>query len=124
LISLQQPLHVVFYLQLSEQVIFERIKDRMVHLPSGRVYNSSFNPPKVPGRDDITGELLAKRQDDNLETIRTRLQQFHESTMPLVLFYEKQKLLVAVNAPTSKIGYTQINRVLIEKKQQLELQLH
>ena len=52
-------------LDVSDDIILSRISDRWVHLPSGRVYNHSYNPPKVEGRDDLTGEPLTKRPDDN-----------------------------------------------------------
>ncbi|KAJ7285777.1 adenylate kinase-domain-containing protein [Mycena rebaudengoi] len=64
-----------------------RISDRWVHLPSGRVYNMSFNPPKVDGFDDETGEPLTKRPDDNPEIFARRLNQFYESTSPLIAYY-------------------------------------
>ena len=59
------PLTLVVNLEVSDNVILSRISDRWVHLPSGRVYNSSYNPAKVEGRDDVTGEPLTKRPDDN-----------------------------------------------------------
>lgn len=59
------PLNLIVNLDVPDRVILGRIADRWVHLPSGRVYNLSYNPPKVPGRDDETGEPLTKRPDDN-----------------------------------------------------------
>ena len=59
------PLSLVVNLDVADEIILSRISDRWVHLPSGRVYNLSYNPPKVPGRDDETGEALTKRPDDN-----------------------------------------------------------
>jgi hypothetical protein len=59
------PLTLVVNLDVSDDVISSRVSNRWVHLPSGRVYNLSYNPPKVQGRDDYTGELLTKRPDDN-----------------------------------------------------------
>lgn len=52
-------------IDVADDIILSRISDRWVHLPSGRVYNLSYNPPKVPGLDDETGEPLTKRPDDN-----------------------------------------------------------
>lgn len=59
------PLTLIVNLDVADEVILSRISDRWVHLPSGRVYNLEYNPPKVPGRDDETGEPLIKRPDDN-----------------------------------------------------------
>lgn len=59
------PLSLVVNLDVPDEVILSRISDRWVHLPSGRVYNLSYNPPKVDGFDDETGEPLTKRPDDN-----------------------------------------------------------
>jgi nucleoside-triphosphate--adenylate kinase len=59
------PLSLVVNLDVPDEVILSRISDRWVHLPSGRVYNMSYNRPKVDGLDDVTGEPLTKRPDDN-----------------------------------------------------------
>lgn len=59
------PLSLIINLDVPDEVILSRISDRWVHLPSGRVYNLSYNPPKVSGLDDATGEPLTKRPDDN-----------------------------------------------------------
>lgn len=59
------PLTLIVNLDVPDEVILSRISDRYVHLPSGRVYNMSYNKPNVPGFDDITGEALTKRPDDN-----------------------------------------------------------
>jgi nucleoside-triphosphate--adenylate kinase len=59
------PLSLVVNIDVADQVIIRRISDRWVHLPSGRIYNMSYNPPKVDGHDDVTGEPLTKRPDDN-----------------------------------------------------------
>jgi len=110
--ELSQSLTAIFYLQVSEHAIYDRIKDRLVHLPSGRVYSESFNPPKVGGLDDVTAEPLTKRDDDNLETIRARLRRFYESSAPLLHFYAKENRLVTVDSPTSAIGYVKIKEHL------------
>jgi len=113
---LKQPLQVVFYLNVPEEAILDRLKDRWVHLPSGRVYNAIFHPPKVRGIDDITGEHLTKRTDDNLDAVRARLQQFHKSTLPVLQFYEKDGRLINVDSPTSAIGYVKIKECLSSLK--------
>jgi len=110
--ELKQPLSHVFYLKVSEEVIYDRLKERLVHVPSGRVYNTSFNPPKVDGLDDITGEPLTKREDDNIETVRARLDSFHRVTSPLLLHYEAKGALQTIDSPTSDIGYVAIKKIL------------
>lgn len=110
--KLNQPLDYVLYLDVAEDIVYERIKDRLVHPGSGRVYNIAFNPPKVPGKDDITGEPLIKREDDDKETIRSRLLQYHNSTAPVLDYYKNAKKLVSIPSPTSDIGYVSIKDLL------------
>ncbi|RDB21121.1 GTP:AMP phosphotransferase AK3, mitochondrial [Hypsizygus marmoreus] len=81
------PLTLVVNLDVPDDVILSRISDRWVHLRSGRVYNMSYNRPKVEGYDDVTGEPLTKRPDDNPETFSRRLAQFYSSTSPLLAYY-------------------------------------
>ena len=61
-----------------------------VHAPSGRVYHVKFNPPKVEGKDDVTGEELTTRKDDQEETVRKRLVEYHQMTAPLIGYYSKE----------------------------------
>jgi len=81
------PLNLVVNLDVPDEVILARITDRWVHLPSGRVYNLSYNRPRVDGLDDETGEPLTKRPDDNPETFARRLRQFYSTTSPLLQYY-------------------------------------
>lgn len=81
------PLNLVVNLDVPDEVILSRISDRWVHLPSGRVYNLSYNRPRVDGLDDETGELLTKRPDDNPEIFTRRLRQFYSTTLPLLQYY-------------------------------------
>lgn len=101
------PLTLVVNVDVPDDVILKRISDRWVHLPSGRVYNMSYNRPKVAGIDDQTGEPLTKRPDDNpvsvlflrfpavkcdslQETFARRLEAFYEATSPLLDYYNIQ----------------------------------
>jgi len=95
-------------LRINEETIYERIKDRWIHLPSGRNYNVVYKPPKVPGLDDVTGEPLVKRNDDSLETIRERLKAFEEESLPILEMYKTEGILVPIDASTSTIGYKAI----------------
>jgi adenylate kinase len=81
------PLNLVVNLDVPDEVILARITDRWVHLPSGRVYNLSYNRPRVDGLDDETGEPLTKRPDDNPETFARRMRQFYSTTSPLLQYY-------------------------------------
>lgn len=82
-------------------VILDRIKDRWVHAPSGRVYNTGFNRPRIEGKDDLTGEPLTKRDDDKPEIWKARLKKFQETSEPLLEHYEKKGILWKVEGNTS-----------------------
>jgi adenylate kinase len=86
---------------IPDSVLVERISGRRVHPESGRSYHVKFNPPKVAGKDDITGEPLIQRKDDNVSTLKSRLQAFHQQTQPVINFYGKQGKLVEVDANKS-----------------------
>ena len=78
--------HVV-EIVVPDAVIVERMSGRRVHLASGRTYHLKFNPPKVAGKDDVTGEPLVQRDDDKEETVKKRLAVYHQQTEPLVNYY-------------------------------------
>ena len=82
------PIDVVLEIDVADEEIVKRLGGRRVHPNSGRVYHVEFNAPKVAGKDDETGENLIQREDDQEDTIRTRLGVYHEQTEPLVKFYE------------------------------------
>ncbi len=79
----------VVEIAVDDAAIIERMSGRRVHLPSGRTYHVKYNPPKVAGRDDVTGEPLVQREDDLEETVRKRLGIYHRQTVPLVEYYAK-----------------------------------
>lgn len=80
----------VLEFDVPDDVIVERISGRRVHPASGRVYHVTYNPPKVAGKDDETGEDLVFRDDDREETVRKRLGVYHEQTQPLVGYYQNR----------------------------------
>jgi adenylate kinase len=80
-------LDFVIEVDVPEEEIIERISGRRVHPGSGRVYHTRFNPPKVDGIDDVSGEPLVQRDDDLEETVRKRLTVYREQTRPLVEYY-------------------------------------
>ncbi len=71
--------------------IIKRMSGRRAHLASGRTYHVIFNPPKVAGKDDVTGEALVQRDDDKEETVKKRLDVYHSQTEPLIGYYKKWK---------------------------------
>ncbi|MBU1620019.1 MAG: adenylate kinase [Gammaproteobacteria bacterium] len=81
--------HVIEF-DVPDDVIVERMSGRRVHPASGRVYHVTYNPPKVEGKDDLTGEDLVIREDDKEETVRKRLGIYHEQTELLVGYYRKE----------------------------------
>lgn len=97
----KNPLTCVIYLEIDDEEIIERITGRCTHPGSGRIYHVKFNPPKKEGIDDITGEPLVWREDDNAEAVKVRLGIFHKQTSPLIEFYEKLGILKRVNARLS-----------------------
>lgn len=80
----------VLEFDVPDDIIVERIIGRRVHAPSGRVYHVTFNPPKVEGKDDVTGEELTIRKDDQEATVRKRLVEYHDQTEPLIDYYSKE----------------------------------
>ena len=83
---------------LADEEIVKRLSGRRVHPGSGRTYHVMFNPPKVEGKDDVTGEDLVIRPDDEVDAIRNRLEVYKRQTQPLIEFYEKRDLLTTIDA--------------------------
>ena len=83
------PLDFVLEIDVPDEEIVARMSGRRVHMSSGRTYHVKFNPPKVEGKDDATGEALIQRDDDKEETVRKRLEVYHSQTKPLVAYYSK-----------------------------------
>jgi len=77
----------VVEIDVADKEIVKRMSGRRVHVASGRTYHVVFNPPKVAGKDDVTGEDLVQRPDDSEETVIKRLNVYHEQTKPLVQYY-------------------------------------
>lgn len=77
----------VLEIHVPDEEIITRMSGRRVHLASGRTYHVKFNPPKVSGKDDITGEDLVQREDDKEETVKKRLDIYHHQTKPLIDYY-------------------------------------
>ncbi len=84
------PIDAVVEIDVPDEEIIKRMSGRRVHPGSGRTYHVVFNPPKVEGKDDVTGEDLIQRDDDQEETVRARLNVYHEQTEPLISFYSRE----------------------------------
>ena len=82
-------LDYVLEIDVPEEDIVNRMSGRRVHQPSGRTYHVKFNPPKVPGKDDVTGEELIQRDDDKEQTVRKRLEVYRSQTRPLIEYYSR-----------------------------------
>ncbi|OPY11556.1 MAG: Adenylate kinase [Syntrophus sp. PtaB.Bin138] len=93
------PIDYVVEIDVADEEIIRRMSGRRVHLASGRTYHVVFNPPKVEGKDDVTGEDLIQRDDDREETVRKRLDVYHSQTKPLVKYYAEWAAKGAPGAP-------------------------
>ncbi len=93
------PIDAVVEISVPDEEIIKRMSGRRVHLPSGRTYHIVFNPPKEDMKDDVTGEPLIQREDDQEATVKKRLEVYHEQTEPLVDYYKKWEGSGAAGAP-------------------------
>jgi len=92
-------LDAVLEIDVPDSEIIERMSGRRVHPASGRTYHIKFNPPRVEGKDDETGEPLVQREDDKEEVVKKRLDVYHDQTKPLVKYYFDWSAKGDVNAP-------------------------
>jgi adenylate kinase len=93
------PIDAVVEIDVPDEEIIKRMSGRRVHVASGRTYHVVFNPPKVEGKDDETGEDLIQRDDDQEETVKARLKVYHDQTEPLIAYYSKWAEEGGPNAP-------------------------
>ena len=103
----------VLAFDVPDEKLVERISGRRVHPASGRSYHIVFNPPKEEGKDDVTGEPLIQRKDDNPEVLQKRLNEYHNKTAPIIDYYGKQGLVktIQADAPIENV-WTQITSAL------------
>ncbi|KAF1804184.1 adenylate kinase-domain-containing protein [Mucor lusitanicus] len=110
--AMDKPLNNVIELVVDDNLLVDRICGRLVHPASGRSYHKVFNPPKVPMTDDVTGEPLIQRSDDNEDTLKNRLQAFHDQTAPVAKYYKKQGIWYGVDAAqTPEAVWDSINAI-------------
>ena len=88
----------VLEIDVPDEAIVDRMSGRRVHLPSGRTYHVKYNPPKVAGKDDETGEEWIQRDDDKESVIQNRLTVYTEQTEPIISFYRNEGLLITISA--------------------------
>jgi len=93
----------VVNLEIDDELLVKRVTGRLVHPASGRSYNIYFNPPKVAGKDDLTGEPLIHRGDDTEDKLRTRLQEFHAKTTPVLDHYKKRVVTINADQPIDTV---------------------
>ena len=98
------PIDAVVEIDVADEEIIKRMSGRRVHLASGRTYHIVFNPPAEEGKDDVTGEPLIQRDDDQEETVKERLKVYHDQTEPLIDFYSKE-------ADADNCKYVKINGI-------------
>jgi len=93
------PIDAVVDIDVPDNEIIKRMSGRRAHLASGRTYHIVFNPPKVEGKDDETGEPLVQRDDDKEETVKKRLEVYHDQTEPLIGYYKDWGAAGEASAP-------------------------
>ncbi|CAG2219702.1 AK [Mytilus edulis] len=98
LVKRQTKLDACVEFAIDDSLLVRRITGRLFHMKSGRSYHVEFNPPKFPMKDDMTGEPLIRRSDDNEEALKKRLEAYHNQTKPLVDYYAKKGIHTAVDA--------------------------
>ncbi|MCJ1238650.1 adenylate kinase [Varicellaria rhodocarpa] len=94
----QQKLQHAVELQIDDGLLVSRITGRLIHPASGRSYHKIFNPPKEIMKDDVTGEPLIQRSDDNADTLKKRLSTYHDQTSPVVAYYQKTGIWKPIDA--------------------------
>ncbi|WP_459618190.1 adenylate kinase [Bordetella sp. 2513F-2] len=115
-------LDYVVEIEVPDSDIIERMSGRRVHPASGRSYHVRFNPPKVEGKDDVTGEPLVQRDDDREETVRNRLAVYQQQTRPLVDYYANWARDDAANAPKYRkiSGVGTVDEIKVRLEQALQ----
>jgi adenylate kinase len=88
----------VIELKVDQEILVERIEGRRIHMGSGRSYHTKFNPPKVEGVDDITGEPLIQRKDDTAEALAKRMASYNTQTSPILEYYRSKSVLQTIDA--------------------------
>jgi adenylate kinase len=117
--SVGAALDFVLEIDVADSEIIDRMSGRRVHPASGRTYHVRFNPPRIEGKDDVTGEDLVQREDDKEETVKKRLEVYHLQTAPLIEYYKNWYALGDASAPKCRRisgvgGIDQIRQAVFE----------
>jgi adenylate kinase len=116
LLERKEKLDSVVQLQIEDQLLISRITGRLIHPASGRTYHREFHPPKKAMVDDVTGEPLIQRSDDNVDTLRKRLTAFHAQTGPVVDYYKSKGLWHGIDgAQSPSVVWDHLKQVFIRK---------
>jgi adenylate kinase len=99
------PIDHIIEMDVDDEEIVRRMSGRLIHPASGRIYHTIYNPPQQPGKDEVTGEPLIQREDDKEETVRKRLEVFHQQTKPLLAYFSQWSTSGSPDAPQ----FTQIS---------------
>lgn len=111
-------LDAVVEFAIDDSLLFRRITGRLIHPNSGRSYHEEFAPPKKPMTDDITGEPLIKRSDDNVDALRKRLLTYHNQTKPLVDYYQIRGIHYRIDASQAAANvFKNIDEIFLRKLQ-------
>ncbi|KAM4548438.1 adenylate kinase 4, mitochondrial [Odontesthes bonariensis] len=117
-------LDLVISLNIPYETLKERLSDRWIHPASGRVYNMGFNPPRVQGKDDITGEPLIQHDDDKPKALMARLRHYKEVAKPVIDLYKSQGILHSFSGTETDRIWPYINSLLSNKMHTPPLDAH
>lgn len=111
----KQTLDAVIEFKIDDSLLIRRITGRLIHPASGRSYHEEFHPPRLPMKDDLTGEPLIHRDDDNADALKRRLEAFHKQTKPLVDYYSLRGIHYGINAAESAANvFSCIDKIFLE----------
>lgn len=102
--------HAVINLNVPFDIIIERVRGRWIHPPSGRVYNDTYSPPRVPYVDDVTGEALIQRPDDHPDVVQERLNLYETQTKPVLEYFNEKGLLRTFSGTESDVLWPKIKQ--------------
>ncbi len=112
--NLNQNLDHVIVINVDDQIIIKRMSGRRIHPGSGRTYHTIFNPPQIENKDDVTGEDLIIRPDDQEDTVKNRLNIYHEQTKPLINYYQNKGIVQIINGDQNIIDVRKNISVILQ----------
>lgn len=108
-------LDAVIEFNIDDNLLVRRITGRLIHPESGRSYHEEFHPPKKPMTDDVTGEPLVRRSDDNVKALKKRLETYHSQTKPLVDYYQIRGIHRRIDAAKSSAEvFSSIDKIFLD----------